>query len=162
MPTDDEKPDPAAEARALLHAARHGALSTLAPDGSPFVSLVAVATAEAGIPLFLLSRLARHTQHLMADPRAALLVATASGHPMAAARLSVAGRMERTEGDDLLGHFLAAHPDARAYAGFSDFALWRLQIEGAHLVAGFGRIHDLPAAALAPPGSFTPADLAVG
>ncbi len=29
------------------------------------------------------------------------------------------------------------------FAGFADFAIYRMQIERAHLVAGFGRIVDL-------------------
>ena len=38
--------------------------------------------------------------------------------------------------------FLARHPDARRYAGFADFALYRFDIDAAHLVAGFGVIVD--------------------
>src|SRR5690348_9055131 len=37
--------------------------------------------------------------------------------------------------------FLARHPGAAMYAGFKDFAFYRLDATRAHLVAGFGRIH---------------------
>jgi putative heme iron utilization protein len=148
--------DPAADARALLAAARHGALSTLGSDGAPFVSLVAVATIPAnGEPLFLLSRLARHTQNLAVDPRAALLVAEPSQHPMAAGRLTVCGRMHTIDGEEMRARFLAIHPEARVYAGFADFGLWRLGVDGAHLVAGFGQIVNLPAEALRPSAAGT-------
>ena len=39
--------------------------------------------------------------------------------------------------------FLARHPEAALYADFPDFAFWRLIIEGAHYIGGFGRIFDL-------------------
>ncbi|MGH6946208.1 MAG: HugZ family protein, partial [Kiloniellales bacterium] len=41
---------------------------------------------------------------------------------------------------------------ARGYAGFGDFHFYRLKVERAHLVAGFGRIHWLDAPELALPG----------
>jgi putative heme iron utilization protein len=152
MKVRDITPDETkAEARGLLLAARHAALAMLGSDGAPFVTLVAIATADDGAPLFLLSALARHTHNLLADPRAAVLVAAASDHPMAAPRLTVSGTLLRAEDDALRGRFLSCHPEARAYAGFADFGLWRMAITGAHLVAGFGRIEDLDAAALRGP-----------
>jgi putative heme iron utilization protein len=142
--------DAAASARAVLAEARHGALATREADGAPFVSLVSVATDTAGAPLLLLSALARHSRAIAADRRAALLVAEngTAADPMAAARLTVSGVLERCEDESARERFLARHPAARGYAGFADFALWRLVPAGGHLVAGFGRIHDLPAAAL--------------
>jgi putative heme iron utilization protein len=45
----------------------------------------------------------------------------------------------------LTARFLARHPGARAYAQFKDFRVFRMAVERAHLVAGFGRIHWLEA-----------------
>jgi putative heme iron utilization protein len=42
--------------------------------------------------------------------------------------------------------FLARHPKAELYAGFGDFAFWRLSVASAHLNAGFARAADLAAA----------------
>ena len=39
--------------------------------------------------------------------------------------------------------FLARHPEAAFYADFPDFGFWRLKVEGAHYIGGFGRIFDL-------------------
>jgi heme oxygenase (biliverdin-IX-beta and delta-forming) len=39
--------------------------------------------------------------------------------------------------------YLRRHPDAEMFAGFGDFAFYRMEISRAHLVAGFGRIVDL-------------------
>lgn len=136
-----------ATARKLLRTARHAALATLAPDGSPFVSLVAVACLASGAPVLLISGLAAHTRNLTADGRGSLLLTAASDDPMASARLSVAGCFapvpEGPERDAARLRFLARHPAAEGYAGFADFALWAMRPTAAHLVAGFGRITDL-------------------
>ncbi len=51
--------------------------------------------------------------------------------------------------------YLARHPDAAAYVQFRDFNLYRVEIDRAHLVAGFGRIHwlDGPAVRLETTGA---------
>jgi putative heme iron utilization protein len=49
--------------------------------------------------------------------------------------------------DDLRhrARFLTRHESALLYAGFGDFKVWRMVVERAHLVAGFGRIHWITA-----------------
>jgi putative heme iron utilization protein len=42
--------------------------------------------------------------------------------------------------------FLARHPKAELYAGFGDFAFWRMSVVSAHLNGGFARAADLKAA----------------
>jgi putative heme iron utilization protein len=143
-PTNDFNPSRAT--KRLLHEAGKGALATLLPGGAPYASLVTVATAMDGAPLLLLSRLARHTANVGADPRVSLLLE--AGHerdPLEGARVSLSGTLSRTEDPAARRRFLARHPSAEAYAGFADFAFWRLEMSGAHLVAGFGRIVDLKA-----------------
>jgi hypothetical protein len=39
--------------------------------------------------------------------------------------------------------YLRRQPEAEMFAGFADFALYRIALTRAHLVAGFGRIVDL-------------------
>jgi heme iron utilization protein len=46
---------------------------------------------------------------------------------------------------------MARHPDAGLYAGFKDFGFYRVAVERAHLVGGFGKIRWIGAAELAPP-----------
>jgi putative heme iron utilization protein len=141
-------------ARELLAAGGSAALATLAADGSPFVSYVITAAAPDGSPLLLLSRLAQHSRHLDADPRASLLLVRAppSGGGMAAARLTLTGRARKEHDAALRTAFLARHPEASEYAGFSDFSLFRLDVAGGHLVAGFGRIVSLSREELLLPG----------
>ncbi len=143
-PTNDFNPSRAT--KRLLREAGKGALATLLPGGAPYASLVTVATAMDGAPLLLLSRLARHTANVGADPRVSLLLeAEHERDPLEGARVSLSGTLSRTEDPAARRRFLARHPSAEAYAGFADFAFWRLEMSGAHLVAGFGRIVDLKA-----------------
>jgi heme iron utilization protein len=138
---------PAEAARALLRAARKGALATVAPGTrAPYASLVLVAADAGDQPLFLLSALALHTQNLAADPRASLLVdgSDATGDPMAGARASFMGEIHRLDEPAARAAFLVYHPSAAAYAGFGDFALYRMQVDAVHVIQGFGRIVTIP------------------
>lgn len=142
--------DAPALARQLLRTTRAGALATLDRGaGFPFASLVTVATDLDGSPLFLMSGLAAHTQNLLRDPRASLLLAPGGkGDPLAHPRLTVIGRAERTDAPRARSRFLARLPKAALYADFGDFAFWRLEIAGAHLNGGFARAATLTADAL--------------
>jgi heme iron utilization protein len=145
--------DPKAVAKALLRATRAGSLATIDRNtGHPFASLVNVATDFDGAPLILVSRLSTHTANLEADGRSALLLAaTGKGDPLAHPRLTVIGSFLRVPRDDaseprLRRRFLARHPKSELYAGFGDFAFWRLAAVSAHLNGGFARAADLKAA----------------
>lgn len=137
-------------ARALIRSARTAVLATLrGEDRSPYASLVAVAPDGRGEPILLLSSLAWHTQNLLQDSRASLLIADATqGDPLAAPRASLIGAIARTTDDDAAGWYFAVHPEAKGYAEFNDFAFHRFTIASVHLVAGFGRIETLDGDAL--------------
>jgi putative heme iron utilization protein len=136
-----------AAAKRVLRLAATGSLGTLARNGSPFVSLVTVATMPTGEPILLLSALAAHTRNLERDRRASLLLVGPGGEdgdPLAGARLTLVGSVSDAEDDPRLsGRFVARHEEAAAYAAFQDFGFRRFVPTGAHLVAGFGRIVDL-------------------
>jgi putative heme iron utilization protein len=138
---------PTVAAKRVLRSAGTGALATLSADGSPFASLVTVATAPDGGPILLISRLAVHTQNLARDARSSLLLVEPGGEagdPLAGARLTLVGRVGDVDPDPLLARrFQARHPEAAGYVGFADFGFRRFTVEGAHLVAGFGRIVGL-------------------
>jgi heme iron utilization protein len=145
--------DAIATAKKLLRSIRAGALATIDRNtGHPFGSLVNVATDSDGSPVILISRLSSHTANLEMDSRASVLFATAGkGDPLAHPRLTVVGRfakIARDAADEAHSRrrFLARHPKAELYAGFADFALWRMSVESAHLNAGFARAADLTAA----------------
>jgi putative heme iron utilization protein len=132
--------------RQLLRRARTCSLSTLNKgDGTPYGSLANIATDGAGWPLILISRLAWHTQNLETDTRASVLVGElpVKGDALVGPRVTVLGRFEPVDDANLRRRYLARHPQAGFYAGFSDFSFWRLRPSGIHGVAGFGRIETL-------------------
>lgn len=149
MPAD-EGSHPAL-ARQLIQASGTAALASLLADGAPFASHVITAPAADGAPLLLLSSLAVHSQNIARDPQASLLFVRApeeGSDNMTAARLTLTGRVLRDGNADTPALFLARHPDAAGYAGFADFSYYRFEVEGGHLVAGFGRIVGLAPADL--------------
>jgi putative heme iron utilization protein len=141
---------PARTARTLIRASDRGALGTLLPDGAPYVSLVLTACAHDASPLVLISALAEHTKNLLRDPRGSLLLDATAGlpNPLTGARVSIVGRFAPDDDPALRARYVARHPQAAAYVDFHDFRLWRMTVERAHLVAGFGKIHWVESDAL--------------
>jgi heme iron utilization protein len=143
------KPDAAFDARLtakkLLREGRSGALATLmAGTGDPYCSLVNVATAADGSPLLLLSNLALHTKNILADARVSLMLdERKAGDPLEGARVMLMGTISPTDDEAARTAYLRRHPEAEMFAGFADFAFYRIALMCAHLVAGFGRIVDL-------------------
>jgi putative heme iron utilization protein len=136
---------PAFLARDLIRRCDRAALATsLAADSTltPYASLVLVACDLDASPLLLISDLAEHTKNLRREPRAALLFDGTAGHddPLTGARVTVLGEIRPDTDRARLARYTARHPSAAAYAGFRDFNLFRMTVERAHLVAGFGRI----------------------
>ncbi len=138
--------DLASDARGLVRRALKASLATLDPGtGYPYASLIIVANDPSGAPTLLISNLARHTRNLVNDNRASILVdgTGATGDPLQGARVTLFGLAEKTDDPAVRRRFLARHPEAEFYAGFPDFSFWRLKVEGAHYIGGFGRIVDL-------------------
>jgi heme oxygenase (biliverdin-IX-beta and delta-forming) len=136
--------------REMLRRAESACLASLMPEGSPYASLVNVASDQAGRPLVLISRLAWHTRNLGHDARASLLIADPNpeGDRLEAPRATLIGRFETVAEESVSRRYLALHPGASEYAGFADFSYWRLTPETVHLVAGFGRIQTFSGADL--------------
>ena len=138
-------------ARGLLRRADRAVLATrLGPEGWPYASLVLLATDHDLTPLLLLSDLAEHTKALSSDPRLSLLIDATAGHedPLTGARLTLLGHAAPEASHAQKQRYIARHPSAELYAGFADFRFYRVVVERAHLVAGFGRIHWLEAASV--------------
>jgi len=141
--------DPSRLARSLLRRSRQGALATLTVGSrDPYCSLVNVASHADGSPILLISRLALHTKNILGDARVSLMLdERAAGDPLEGARIMLAGHAEQAEAEQaavLRRRYLNAHPSAAAFVEFRDFAFFLIRVTGAHLVAGFGRIVDLP------------------
>ena len=143
MPQNTSGVDRAFQAAVQLIAeARSGTLASLIPDsGHPYASLVNVAS-HGHEPLLLLSRLAWHTRNILNDARACLLLTgeTPGKDPLTLPRVSLMGRVRGSEETIDREIYLKAHPSARSYCDFADFSFYRLNVETAHYVAGFGQI----------------------
>ncbi len=147
-----QKPSPGRQARDLIRRLDRAALATIGrPDGptagEPYASLVLAACLADARPVLLISRLADHTQNIEANPAVSLLFDGTQGldEPLTGARVSLQGRAIKAADGAARARFLARHPGAAMYAGFGDFAFYTVELHGAHIVAGFGRIHWLPA-----------------
>jgi hypothetical protein len=65
------------------------------------------------------------------------------GDPLQGGRVMLMGTAAVTDDKDVRRRYLDRQPEAEMFAGFADFAFYRIALKGAHLVAGFGRIVDL-------------------
>jgi putative heme iron utilization protein len=151
--------------RDLVRGLDRAALATALPvEGGawPYASLVLAAVDHDLSPILLLSDLAEHSKAIAADGRVSLLFDGTQGleQPLTGPRVTLVGRAKRTADERLARRFLARHPDAGMYAGFNDFHFYRVAVERAHLVGGFGKIRWLSAAELTVPPP--PAGLAEG
>jgi putative heme iron utilization protein len=139
------EPSFAERARTLMHLGRIGSLSTLSrkQPGFPFGSVMPYGLDARGRPIFLISTMAMHTQNLLADSRASLLVTQpdSSGDPLGASRVTLLGNVlpvpepEVAEARKLyLGHYA----NSKYWVDFEDFSFYRMDIVDVYYVGGFG------------------------
>jgi heme iron utilization protein len=145
-PEEDREPTRAQKARSLVEARGFGALATVSrrKPGHPFASVVKYGTGREGRPLLLLSALAVHTKNILADPRASLMVfEETAADPLASARVTLAGEVRPVDDTELAGlraRYIERHPEAARYFEFGDFSLYRLAVDEAYYVGGFGEM----------------------
>lgn len=139
------------DARLLLRAARSGSLAVI-EDDYPAIALVTPAVLLDGDVVVLLSQLSAHTRALDRNPACALMVSgeATETNPQTSPRLSLVCDAERSEAPEDRERYLTIHPYARAYAGFSDFGVYRLTPVAARFVGGFARAATLDVDRLAP------------
>ena len=146
-PSAAAPPEPpfAERARTLMHLGRVGALCTQSRKaaGFPFGSVAPYGLDEVGCPTFLISTMAMHTQNLVADRRASLLVTQPgwTDDPLAGARVTLVGTVAPLPAAGVVRvreEYLARHENARHWVDFDDFAFYRMQIVDLYYVAGFG------------------------
>ena len=143
--------------RRLLREPRIAHLGTLR-DGAPMVSMTLFLPAgDLSVLHVHVSRLAWHTQDMARDPRVALSIAQtddARADPFTLARVTLRGeaRVLPNEGaafETLKQAWLARYPESAINFTLADFSFWQIRPHSARFVAGFGRIHNLSAQALA-------------
>ncbi len=145
--------DDAAALARLLRTGRIAHLGTLR-QGRPLVSMTLYLAAPDFSAFHVhLSRLAWHTQDMLADAQVALSVAeTDDGRedPFTLVRVTIRGAATQLGPDERLKKaWLARFPAQAVNFELADFSFWRIAPHDARFVAGFGRIHNLSAAELA-------------
>ncbi|MDE2239297.1 MAG: pyridoxamine 5'-phosphate oxidase family protein [Rhodospirillales bacterium] len=145
----NQEPSALATAAALLRGA-HSAVLATTQGSQPYASLVTPALDDAARPILLLSNLAAHTKHLRVNPRCALFIqgTPPTSNPQTAPRLCLMGEAMTVEAELVRAIYLRAHPYAAAYAGFTDFSFWKLEISETKFIGGFAQAHDLNFSAL--------------
>lgn len=143
VPPPGAEPTHAERARTLLVSERVGTLATQSHRhaGFPFASVMPYALGIDGAPVFLISGMAIHTQNLLADPRASLLVmqSGAEGDPLGSARVTLLGNVTRIEATEAIrALYLDRQPAARYWIDFTDFSFFRFEITEIYFVGGFG------------------------
>ena len=142
-----EVPEPshAERARTLVYLQQTGSLSTISrkQSGWPFGSVMPYGLDEQGQPLFLISTMAMHTQNLLGDPRASLLVTPPESRidPLGAARVTLMGTVTKVPGGEVAQireRYLSRHANASYWVDFTDFGFFRMAIEDVYFVGGFG------------------------
>lgn len=145
LPPQLPEPSYAEHVRTLISQAAIGTLSTVSRkrEGFPFGSLMPYAVDAQGRPVFLISRMAMHTQNLESDPRSSLFVAhrAADDEPLGAARATLIGearRMSENEVANARETYLAKYPNSKYWVDFADFGFFRMEVLEVYYVGGFG------------------------
>lgn len=138
------RPSAAEETRTIAASTNTGTLASLTAQGDPWASLVTYGLLD-GAPVFCVSHLAEHGRNLAGDHRASLAVSAPGreSDPLATSRITLAGRVETPEGEELAAArqaHLDAVPAAKYYVDYSDFSLWVLRVERVRWVGGYGRM----------------------
>jgi heme iron utilization protein len=139
---------------ALIRGQRQASLGTLA-DGLPFVSMVlyVLTQNEDGQPVLLIhvSKLSTHTKHLLAEPRASLLIAqpdTGEGDPQALPRVTMQVRAHVLAAGSAAYEraktaYISRLPQSEFLFTFPDFVLFQLELGEARYVGGFAKAFSL-------------------
>ena len=143
------KPEELSIIAALIRGQRQASLGTLGA-GAPFISMVGYAPVPdfTGVLLHL-SQLAPHTRHLLADPRAALLICepdVGRDDVQTLARITLSGEantLSAAEQAQARDRYLARLPAAAPLFDFPDFLLFRLAVREARYIGGFARAYTL-------------------
>jgi len=148
------------EARKFLRSTHSGILSTHSTrfEGYPFGSVAPFVLDHQCQPVILISNIAEHTRNIIANPKVSLLVFAGAEDLQANARLTLLGeaaRIDKNEDANLRARYLRYLPQAASYFDMHDFAFYRIRIQQARYIGGFGKmswlsdadlLSDMPAA----------------
>jgi heme oxygenase (biliverdin-IX-beta and delta-forming) len=140
----------------LVHGRAVAGLGTL-HAGGPFVSMVPYALLLGGDAFVIhVSRLATHTQDMLADSRVSLLIMQPEGADVPAqalARVTIVGEaraIEKSSEEERVCReaYISRFPDAEPLTGFGDFSFFLIRPSRARFVAGFAQATSVTAETL--------------
>lgn len=142
----------------LLRASDAAAMAThsLAMSGYPYATAVAYAADEHHRPVMLLSHLAEHTQNILAENKASVLLSRPLGNGEMQ-RVSLVGHVVPRQRPPLLAaRYRRYHPEAERFLQLGDFHLYCLEPVKIRVVGGFaqagwldgGKLLDAPSISL--------------
>lgn len=133
------------EARKFLRSTRSGILSSHSArfEGYPFGSVAPFVLDHGCQPVILISNIAEHTKNIIANPKVSLLVFAGAEDLQANARLTLLGeavKINKDEDTNLRARYLRYLPQASSYFDMHDFAFYRIAIQQARYIGGFGKM----------------------
>lgn len=136
----------AANARRLLKAQSFGVLATQSAHvpGYPYGSLLPYVMSNDCEPIILISALAQHTHNIQKDHHVSLTVFDPYVPDVQAApRITWLGNSSLLNDADgsAKKRYLRYFPSAERYFQLGDFKLYRIDLNRAHYIGGFGQIH---------------------
>jgi putative heme iron utilization protein len=144
----------AKEALKFLRSTRSGVLSTFSTKfaGYPFGSVAPFVLDHSSQPIILISTIAEHTHNIKANPKVSLLVFAGDEDLQASGRLTLMGEAKQIakEDADLRARYLRYLPQAASYFEMHDFSFYRIEINQARYIAGFGKMGWISGNAMQP------------
>jgi hypothetical protein len=148
--------DQAVTARRLLNHQGVGVLSTHSIDvaGYPFGSIAPYTLNYDGEPAILISEIAQHTRNIKQNNKVSLTVFKPDADdPQAGSRLTWIGDAESVDPSDkeTRDRYLRYFPSAESYFETHDFSFYRIGLQRARFIGGFGQIFWIEADAMSLP-----------
>jgi len=109
-------------------------------------------------PILLLSNLSEHTTNILNNPNVSLMVCEEQKlydffpkfenkipfinyeDPMSRPRVTLIGKIKKTNEIHIKKRFLSRHPAAKLYSNFGDMNFYKINIRSAHLIGGFAQV----------------------
>lgn len=136
----------------LIRQQRWAALATASSDATPLAAMVAYAFDEDFSGFYIhVSQLSQHTRHMLANPKASLVISAVDKHdddPQTLPRVSLSGSVsalarDSADYDRARRLYLHRLPTATPLFDFTDFVLFRLTVDSVRFVGGFAQARSL-------------------
>jgi putative heme iron utilization protein len=135
----------------LINSSKIASLGT-SLNNVPYVSMVSYSYSLDLTEFYVhLSQLAFHTQNILSNPNVSLMICqpeTLSNNPQTLARISINGiinaiNSSNNDYEKIKDNFLMKNPKSKLYFNLGDFILFKLIVQNARFVAGFGQTYNL-------------------